>query len=1272
MDRVYNAVVRAYERLANPTIVVVFLLLALFFALYLFPTSTDSFTARGGPIHLQMQLEHRPSRWAELWDNYSGSIESAVHEYRMHLLGLDVVFPVIYVVLLMSAIARLTKELDKRPSNWVLMLFLLPVVGGIFDLAENYMHISMLQGAKSVEDLYNIPAGSIRLSFILTMSKFSLLVIPLLVAILISLYRRFYKMDRQTKDPKELDKVYAKDLSRVIEKEKAKIAERRVKAAREFEVAIAGRDGSENELGEDLSESQEKYKELLARAPEMRAPVGLAFSGGGIRSAIFNLGLVQGLGKYGFLPWVDYLTSVSGGGFTAACMTTLLSMDKKDESRNREYYHFNTQWDYFPFNPELKAFDGQGVAHTGKPTDQVGPPLEKGTNKQLEYLRDKGNFLVPRMGWLTRDMLRAIGAFLVRTVYTVVIFLSVLVAFSAFHYGVTAALTPSIRENVDLNALDIAALIPTTVCLRTTLAGGFLFSLFIGVVLTQLYTEDPTTKYKLKPWKSPEEDVTLRTYLAINNIRVFALVSLLGLLVLTLWLWIGRFQVWSQSATDLRDFYWAWGLLFIPLTFAAGWFVLKYTRDYRWAKRGLPEQLRIDHLIGCVVAGLFVWVMILSIAWLRFQYSSNSDLQIFWIWLPAVFTLGSLIGLAVFRIVPHRRRVYVEKGKRYDADSVGWLGKWYFKILGIEPDHCYKLISSGGVQYTQNRWSNPEFRSIFWTLQGLVLHGLIAFLVLALLMLPHYLLVGMDADSDIMVPLATAIVSAGWAVLLSYVNRKADFKAQNLIAKIIALPGGVRNYVLGLVVIVLNLSIIFLIESRIDGMTVAQAYRVGIAALGFLYLLGRFADFNHLTPHYFFRDRMAEVFMRTEVMTETGQVEVVRDHREDKLWWRTPKGCSGPYHIVLTTLNLPGSWDLSLKDRKSQPFILSKYYCGSDITGYVKTEKYRGGVTKYSRAIALSGAAISPGLGYHTFFAQAFMTTLLDVRLGLWMISPEQYKLGVLRKYARPHQKERRVFWPTYLLDEACGRISERRDLVNLTDGEHTGDGFGLYPLFQRRCKVIIVGDASGDPAGLGRGLFSVIRQVKVDMGIEVDINIDGTRPAEYDREKNVAQPSQRHFAVGKITYPATVDAEGNELPRTDGWLIYFKAAVTKDDPGPVLSYWETHKMDFPVPPTADQFFDEEQWELQRWLGEFTIKHTLLELKRYCEEKINKIKEKEKKSGGNEAEIQKLEIQKKLVEEWLDHEAIDFDTLSKHPDVFDWLMSTLYDISKGLADRGEK
>ena len=57
------------------------------------------------------------------------------------------------------------------------------------------------------------------------------------------------------------------------------------------------------------------------RTPPARERIGLAFSGGGIRSATFNLGVLQKLDALGILSAVDYLATVSGGGYIGAFWT---------------------------------------------------------------------------------------------------------------------------------------------------------------------------------------------------------------------------------------------------------------------------------------------------------------------------------------------------------------------------------------------------------------------------------------------------------------------------------------------------------------------------------------------------------------------------------------------------------------------------------------------------------------------------------------------------------------------------------------------------------------------------------------------------------------------------------------------------------------------------------------------------------------------------------------------------------------------------------------
>jgi hypothetical protein len=52
--------------------------------------------------------------------------------------------------------------------------------------------------------------------------------------------------------------------------------------------------------------------------------VGLAFSGGGIRSATINLGIAQALHQRGVFDHVDYMSTVSGGGYLGSSISTLM------------------------------------------------------------------------------------------------------------------------------------------------------------------------------------------------------------------------------------------------------------------------------------------------------------------------------------------------------------------------------------------------------------------------------------------------------------------------------------------------------------------------------------------------------------------------------------------------------------------------------------------------------------------------------------------------------------------------------------------------------------------------------------------------------------------------------------------------------------------------------------------------------------------------------------------------------------------------------------
>jgi hypothetical protein len=100
--------------------------------------------------------------------------------------------------------------------------------------------------------------------------------------------------------------------------------------------------------------------------------LGVALSGGGIRSATFNLGVLQALAKLKLLPKVDYLSTVSGGGYVGGWWSRYLvkaeQSDEKDASR------------WFP-----QPKDGEAEAAA------------------ITHLRRFSNFLSPRIGVLESE-----------------------------------------------------------------------------------------------------------------------------------------------------------------------------------------------------------------------------------------------------------------------------------------------------------------------------------------------------------------------------------------------------------------------------------------------------------------------------------------------------------------------------------------------------------------------------------------------------------------------------------------------------------------------------------------------------------------------------------------------------------------------------------------------------------------------------------------------------------------------------------------------------
>jgi hypothetical protein len=280
--------------------------------------------------------------------------------------------------------------------------------------------------------------------------------------------------------------------------------------------------------------------------------------------------------------------------------------------------------------------------------------------------------------------------------------------------------------------------------------------------------------------------------------------------------------------------------------------------------------------------------------------------------------------------------------------------------------------------------------------------------------------------------------------------------------------------------------------------------------------------------------------------------------------------------------------------------------------------KFTGEMLPLGQWLGISGAAFSTGLGARTNLALSLLTGICNIRLGYWWdsgISPEKRPRN---QKPRPSQRIGSLFtrfFPvqSYLLDEYTARYhgTARRHWY-LTDGGHF-ENMGGYELIRRRLRLIIIVDAEADPDYTFGGLADLIRKARTDFGAKIsfleDEEVSAIMPPGFrhcfsslenlrrgkwveehlpvlNRKKakrqtidpvDYARFSLAHAAIARVSYDCKEEAES--------CLIYIKPTILGDEPLDVLQYHVEHPS-FPQQTTMDQFFDEAQWESYRRLGE--------------------------------------------------------------------------------------
>ncbi len=271
-----------------------------------------------------------------------------------------------------------------------------------------------------------------------------------------------------------------------------------------------------------------------------------------------------------------------------------------------------------------------------------------------------------------------------------------------------------------------------------------------------------------------------------------------------------------------------------------------------------------------------------------------------------------------------------------------------------------------------------------------------------------------------------------------------------------------------------------------------------------------------------------------------------------------------PLHVVNAALNVMKGARLAWQERKAESFTFSPLHSGNYWLGYRRSCYYGGdqGIS-LGTALTISGAAANPNMGYmSTSRLVSFLMAMFNVRLGWWLGNPGQagaktFRRGVPRFAVGP------------VIVEALSLADDKRPYVFLSDGGHF-ENLGLYEMVLRRCRMIVVSDASTDADYRFDSLGMAIRKIRIDFGI----------PIEFDEPSGFRCDRDAYCAVGTIRY-SCVDG----TPRAfDGKLVYIKPRVTGSEPGDVLQYKRRNPR-FPQESLVDQFFSESQFESYRMLG---------------------------------------------------------------------------------------
>jgi predicted acylesterase/phospholipase RssA len=332
-----------------------------------------------------------------------------------------------------------------------------------------------------------------------------------------------------------------------------------------------------------------------------------------------------------------------------------------------------------------------------------------------------------------------------------------------------------------------------------------------------------------------------------------------------------------------------------------------------------------------------------------------------------------------------------------------------------------------------------------------------------------------------------------------------------------------------------------------------QRVRVVVGAVAVLVFgaLGCLVNVNHTSAHTYYTNRLAEMWIYRK-SRQAPHIPLTSICNTDH---------GGPYHLINATVNLMGPRRLPNRE-PTDCFLFSRRYCGSQRVGFENSRTYRESGIMLADAMAISGAAVSP-LAVTNNPLLFYTMLLINARLGQWAPNP-----GVP---TRPTP----AFVPALL--SYFQRVPEESNYLYLSDGGHH-DNTGIESLLVRRCRVIIACDASFDNEYQFLDFLRLMRRMEAFHGIRFEL-ADRKEPLSRKALMKIVPDAssgltEAHFIVARIYYP--------DAP--PGWLLLVKSSLTGREPAQLALYKQDNKH-FPHDPTLDQFYDPRRFECYRALG---------------------------------------------------------------------------------------